>query len=67
MKNWQFWFTIIGAVVTVLLMLTDVKQDVAVQSNDIQHVKEDVSQIKSDISDIRRLFPMIKNLTARMP
>ena len=47
LKNWQFWFAIIGALITGLIMFDNLRTELAVQSNEIQHIKSDVSEIKS--------------------
>lgn len=65
LKHWQFWFTIIGAVVSGFIMFQAQKDDIdqrfdahstilmQIMNNDVAQSK-DISYIKDDVKDIKR-------------
>lgn len=47
--NWQFWFAIIGALLTASGMFWNLKVELARTQVEVAHIKEDVSFIKQRI------------------
>lgn len=56
LKNWQFWFSTIGALITGVFMFSDLKTGFAIQQNEIHHIKKGMTEIKSDVADIKLML-----------